>query len=416
MHEIHAFLRKKIRLLMGGSQKPAARRSFQWIFYLAASFYFGAVFLRSILVYRNTPDLIWILGMLLVWAALFASEPLVNSRWSSYSPIYVVVQTILIFLLLSRPGYSDFFATLFAILSMQVGLRLSTRIGSVWIVFCALGMALSLASRYKSEAIALVLLNTAGPVFYSAFSRATRRAQDAHAQNQALAQQLAEANQKLQTYATQLEQLAAARERNRLARDLHDSVTQTVFSMTLTTQSASLLLGRDPGRAEAQLDRLSQLARNALAEMQLLITELRPSATARVDLAATLKSYLASERFSENLSVSLEVQGAQSLRPAEEESLFRIIQEALNNTLKHAHTTKAQVRLHLSEPMWIEIQDFGQGFELPKAQQSKRVGLLSMCERAAEIGWDLQIKTSLGHGTCVRVEKLPDCQRQVRQA
>ena len=296
---------------------------------------------------------------------------------------------------------------------MQVMLHLNTKIGIAWIVLCALGMAVLLAKVYKSQTIALVLLNTVGLVFYSTYSRAIRRAQDTHAQNQALAQELEEANQKLQTYATQLEQLAVVRERNRLARDLHDSVTQTVFSMTLTTQSACLLLERDPVKVEAQLDRLSQLARSALAETQLLITELRPSETIRDGLAVTIKRYLTSGRFSENLSISLEVHGDQSLRPSEEQSLFHIVQEALNNIVKHAQATKAQIRLNLSEPDWIEIEDWGQGFDLQKAQQSGRVGLLSMCERAAEVGWGLQIKTSPGHGTCVRVEKLREEVRQI---
>jgi len=393
--------------------KRLSDRSFQWIYYLAASFYFGAVFLRSILVYRDSPELIWVLGLLLVWLALFASEPGITGRWSSYFSVYLVIQTILAFILLSTPGYSDFFASLFAILSMQVMLHLNTKIGAAWIVLCALGMALLMTKVYKSQTIALVLIYTAANVFYSTYSRATRRAQEAQAQNQVLAQELEKANQKLQTYSTQLEQLAVARERNRLARDLHDSVTQTVFSMTLTAQSASLLLERDPTRVEAQLDRLSQLARNALAEMQLLITELKPEETARGWLAATLRRYLAGGRFPESLSVSLGVQGEGPLRPGEEQGLFHIIQEALNNVVKHAQASEAQVQIHLTEPMWIEVEDQGRGFDLQQAQSSGRVGLLSMHERAAEIGWGLQIITSPGAGTRIRVEKLPEAERQV---
>jgi signal transduction histidine kinase len=413
MNETHTSAGEKTHVPIMDDMTPTSSRSFQRIFYLAASFYFGAVFLRSILIYRDSPELMWVLGMLLVWLAFFTSEPGITRRWSGYFSIYLVIQTILVFILLSTPGYSDFFASLFAILSMQVMLHLHTKIGAAWIVLCALGMALLMAKVYKSQTIALVVIYTAGNVFYSTYSRATRRAQEARAQNQVLAQELEEANQKLQTYATQLEKLAVARERNRLARDLHDSVTQTVFSMTLTTQSASLLLERDSDRVEAQLDRLSQLARNALAEMQLLITELRPEETARGGLAATLRRYLADGRFSENLSVSLEVQGEQPVRPAEEQGLFHIVQEALNNIVKHAQASKARVRLHLSEPMWIEIEDWGQGFDLQQAQSSGRVGLLSMRERAAEIGWGLQIVTSTGAGTRVRVEKLPEADRQV---
>ena len=314
MHKTHTRVGEKIRLLMGSHRKPAASWSFQWIFYLAAGFYFGAVFLRAILIYRESSDFLWVLGILIIWLALFVSEPAITSRWSSYFSIYLAIQTILVFLLLSSPNYPDFFAALFAILSMQVMLHLDARIGVAWIILCALGMFVLLFNVYKSQTIALVLLNTVGLVFYSAFSRAIRRAQDAHAQNQALAQELEEANQKLQTYATQLEKLAVARERNRLARDLHDSVTQTVFSMTLTTQSASLLLARDPNKVEAQLDRLGQLARSALAEMQLLISELKPVETTQGGLAAIIKRYLASGRFSENLSISLEVQGEHSLQ------------------------------------------------------------------------------------------------------
>jgi signal transduction histidine kinase len=413
MNEIITSAGERIRLLIGGNWERSASRSFQWIFYLAASFYFGAVFLRSILIYRESPELLWVLGMLLIWLALLASEPQITRRWSSYFFIYLVIQTFLISILLSTPGYPDFIAALFAVLSMQVMLHLNTRLAAVWIILCAMGMALLMAKVYGSQTIALVLIYTAGNVFYGAYSRATRHAQETHAQNQALAQELKEANQKLQSYSAQLEQLAVARERNRLARDLHDSVTQTVFSMTLTTQSALMLLKRDPGRAAAQLDRLSQLARSALAEMQVLITELKPQEATTGGLTGTLRNYLADDRFSENLSISLEVEGEGSLTPAEEQGLFHIIQEALNNIVKHAQTSEAQVRLHLNEPMWIEIEDCGRGFDLQQAQHRGRVGLLSMRERVAEVGWDLQIRTAPGVGTCIRVQKLLE---KVRQA
>jgi signal transduction histidine kinase len=393
--------------------KRLSDRSSQWIFYMVASFILGAVFLRSILIYRDSPDLLSMLGLLLFSSVLFASEPAISKIWSKYFPICLLLQTGLIFTLLSMPGYPDFFAGLFAILSMQVMLYLSLRIWVVWIALCTLVTALLLVETYEGQTFALVLIYTAGNVFYGFYARATLRAQTARMENLALAQELQEANQKLQAYSTQIEKLVVARERNRLARDLHDSVTQIVFSMTLTTQSALLLLDRDPARVETQLDRLSHLTQNALSEMQLLISELRPEEANKGRLVADLRRYLADGHFPENLSVDLEAQGEQSLELAEEQALFHIIQEALNNIVKHSHTSKAQVRLHLNEPMWIEIEDHGQGFDLQEAQSSGRVGLLSMRERAAEIGWGLQIITSPGAGTRVRVEKLPEAERQV---
>lgn len=395
--------------------KPLSERSSQWIFYVAAGFNFGAVFLRSILVYGGNPELFPILGMLLFWLALFASEPAISDKWSRYFPLYLVLQTGLIFSLLGMPDSADFFAALFVIPSMQVMQRLSSKtwIWGGWIGLCALVTTLLLLKSNGNQAFALVLIYTAGNVFYGFYAKATRQAQITRVENLALARELQEANQELQAYSAQMEQLVVARERNRLARDLHDSVTQTVFSMTLTTQSALLLLEREPFRVRAQLDRLSQLARNALSEMQLLISELKPEETDGKGLVADLRKYLASGHFPEDLSINLEVEGELSLGQVEEQSLFHIIQEALNNIVKHAQTHKAQVRLHLTEPMWIEIEDQGRGFDLGQAQSSGRLGLHSMRERATEIGWDLQISTSPGTGTCVRVKKLPEEVRQL---
>ena len=393
--------------------KRLSGRASQWIFYLVTSFYLGTVFLRSILVYQGSPVLFVALGILFVWSVLLVSEPAISKRWSKYFPIYLALQTGLIFVLLGMPGYTDFFAIPFAILSMQVMFLLNPKIWVVWIGGCALATDLLLMKTYGSQTFALVLLYTAGNVFYGFYARAIRRAQKMHSENLALASELREANQKLRSYSTQVEQLVIAKERNRLARDLHDSVTQTVFSMNLTTQSASLLLERDPERVEAQLDRLNQLARNALSEMQMLISELKPEEAGRGGLATIIRSYLSGGYFPENITIDLEVQGEQTLELTEEQSLFHIIQEALNNIVKHSQASKAQIRIHLAEPIWIEVEDNGTGFDLQQTQSSGRGGLPGMRERAEEIGWGLQIRTSPGVGTCVRVEKLPEEVRQV---
>jgi signal transduction histidine kinase len=385
-----------------------------WIYYLASSLYFGAVFLRSLLVYRHSAVLVQVLGLLLVWLALSVSEPVISRRWSRYFPIYLILQTTLVFVLLVSPLSPDYFATLLAVLSMQVMLRLNPKAGAFWIGLCALIMPLLLVRTYGNyQAIALTLIYTAANVFFGSYTLAMRRAQVARAHNQALAQELREANNQLQAFSTQLEQLTVARERNRLARELHDAVTQTVFSMTLTTQSALLLLDRDPSQVSAQLDRLNQLAQGALSEMQVLISELSPQKVAREGLVPALRRYLAGSRLPENLSVSLQVEGDRPLELAEEQGLFRIAQEALNNIMKHAQASQARIRLCLSEPFWMEIEDEGKGFDLRQAQNSARVGLASMHERAAEIGWHLQITTSPGTGTRIRVEKAPVREGQV---
>ncbi|HLO31370.1 MAG TPA: sensor histidine kinase [Anaerolineales bacterium] len=406
----------KIHTAPGNSRvhedRPSADRPSQWIFNLVASFYFTAVFLRSILVYRDRPELGQILGILLLWLLLGVTQPLISPRWSYYFPFYLTLQTLLVFVLLSSSDLSDFFAALLIILSMQVMLHLSPRVGGLWIGLCALIMVLLFARAYQAQAVALSLIYTAGNVLLGSYALATRRAQAARNHNQELAHEIQAANQQLQTYVAQLEGMAVARERNRLARELHDSVTQTVFSMTLTSQSAGLLLKRDPARVGAQLEHLNKLAQSALAEIQVLVSTLKPERIARGELVPALRQYLTGSRFQEELSVSLEVEGDQPLKELEEQSLFRIAQEALNNTLKHAQVPCAQVRLHLVEPFWMEIEDQGRGFDLQQTRSGGGIGLTSMDERAAEIGWGLQITTSPGAGTRIRVEKKRSAERQ----
>jgi len=385
----------------------------KWIYFLAASFYFTAVFLRSWLVYRGTPNNAQAMTLMLAFLVLAASESFISRRWSGYFPFYLVTQTILVFALFFLPEFSDFYPALLVVVSMQAMLRLKPWIVAAWIGICAVLMIwLYLQTFGMGEAIALALLNTTGYVFFGSYTLMMRRAQAAQDKNQALAVDLEGANDRLQEYSTQQEQLAVARERNRLARDLHDSVTQTVFSMTLTSQSALLLLERDPSQVRTQLERLYLLARSALAEMQVLIAELKPDQGAREGLEAALRRYLADSRFAEKLSVSLEVEGGGQLSPAEEQGLFHIAQEALNNILKHAGASQAQIHLRLATPFWMEIADQGRGFDLGQVPGSGKVGLASMRERAAEIGWELQITSAPGAGTRLRVEKSAMRERQ----
>src|SRR3990172_9567319 len=317
----------------------STNRLSQRIYYLAAALYYIAVLLRTILVYRDSPELGRALGLLLAGLALFISEPAMSRRWSGDFPIYLLVQTTLVFLLLALPGSSDFFAILLGILSMQAMLNLNPKLGAVWIGACALIMGLLIARNYGApQAVAFSLIFTAVNVFQGSFALIIRRKQAAQDQKLELARELQAANRQLHEYSTRLEHLAIARERNRFARELHDSVTQTVFSMTLTTQSALLLFERDPMRVRDQLERLSQLVRSALAEMQALISTLKPEGTTMLGLIPALRRHLADIRIAENLSVSLLVEGERSLTTAEGQALLGIAQEALNNILKHAQT------------------------------------------------------------------------------
>ena len=200
--------------------------------------------------------------------------------------------------------------------------------------------------------------------------------------------------------------LAIVEERNRLARELHDSVTQTIFSMTLASESARILLERDPSRVPARLDRLHELAQSALTEIRSLIFQLRPITVADAGLLPALKQHTLERRRQEGLDVSLHVEGQGELPTDWEAALFRIIQEALNNVVKHARTDKATISLWLKDDVVrLKIEDDGSGFVPASVNSSAAgLGLTSMRERAELIGGIFLLQSESGKGTTIEVE------------
>jgi signal transduction histidine kinase len=305
-----------------------------------------------------------------------------------------------------KPLDPDYFALLFAVLSMQIMQRFDPKPASLWIGLFSIAMFVPLIRLYPSaRAVPFTIVYTAVCVLTAAYSLAARRAVRARTRSQSLADELHRTNHELAIYANRLERLAISTERNRLARELHDSVTQTVFSMTLTTQSAMMLLESDPGQVKDQLNRLYQLSRSATSEMQTLISELRPESFAEGGLPEAIRRHLADGHLPESLSVNLVVEGDEQLDENESMGLFRIVQEALNNVVKHGDTDNAQIRIHLDEPAWVEIEDHGRGFDLDDEKGGRGIGLAGMKERVLEIGWQLQITSAPGKGTRVRVER-----------
>ncbi len=205
----------------------------------------------------------------------------------------------------------------------------------------------------------------------------------------------------------QASQVAALEERNRLARDLHDSVTQTLFSITLTAESAKAMLTRRPEKVEAQVDRLQNLARGALAEMRSLIFQLRPAALQEQGLVAALEKHVAALRTKENFEIELTIEGARRLSDDHEQALYRIAQEAFNNISKHARATKAWVKLVIDDQgATLTIKDNGLGFDAASVlarRDRSSLGLTSMRERTELAGGTYSIESNPGEGTTICV-------------
>jgi signal transduction histidine kinase len=207
----------------------------------------------------------------------------------------------------------------------------------------------------------------------------------------------------------QAQQLAVVKERNRLARDLHDSVTQALYGVTLYAEAAARqLLSGEMDLAAAHLCEIRDTAQESLREMRLLIFELRLPMLQQEGLAAALQARLDAVEGRVGLETEFKAEVDGRLSPEIEEGLYRIAQEALNNTLRHANALSVTVRLHQNaRVVTLEITDDGIGFDPATAQERGGFGLRGMEERAARMGGTLTVRSSPRKGTEIRVEVRP---------
>ena len=199
--------------------------------------------------------------------------------------------------------------------------------------------------------------------------------------------------------------MAAFEERQRLARDLHDSVSQSLYGVTLYAEVAGQLLASgEIEKARQNLSELKEMAMDAMAEMRLLIYELRPSVFAEEGLVVAIQARLDAVEGRVGLKTRLNVVGNISLEPRMEENLYRITQEALHNILKHARAKEASIHIAQDDnSIYLEIADDGVGFDYEKCLDIGCVGLSSMNERAQEIGANLEVISQEGTGTRIIV-------------
>jgi PAS domain S-box-containing protein len=201
----------------------------------------------------------------------------------------------------------------------------------------------------------------------------------------------------------QLTEKAAIEERTRLARDLHDAVSQTLFSASIIAEVLPRLWERNPEEGKKRLEEIRQLTRGALAEMRTLLLELRPSALADTEMNDLIKQLAESITGRTRIPVAVEMKGHCASSPEVKVALYRIAQEALNNVAKHSGATQARVSLDcLPDGVELSISDNGKGFDVNKIPTNS-LGLGIMHERAREIGAFLDIKSKISSGTEIMV-------------
>ncbi|MFI0778467.1 GAF domain-containing sensor histidine kinase [Streptomyces sp. NPDC021212] len=201
-------------------------------------------------------------------------------------------------------------------------------------------------------------------------------------------------------------ELTIAGERARLAHELHDAVSQKLFSLRLTAQAAAALVDRDPARAKEELHQVAALAAEAADELRSAVVELRPAALDEDGLVATLRTQVQVLDRAHTARVTFEALGVRALPAAQEEALLRVAQEALHNALRHADARQVDVTLSRHhQGAVLRVSDDGVGFDpLAVRRAGRHLGLVSMRDRASGVGGGLTVHSAPGKGTVIEME------------
>ncbi len=350
-----------------------------------------------------------LIPIMAVFGLFLVTEPLIRKRISWYPPVYLIIQSILATLAFMIPPRFDFLPVLLIPLTVNAVVSFGYPAGFYWIALFTLALIYPMIESWDGsiEGYIMIVLFLGIYLLSGSFAMQLRKLELSRRENERLFNRLKETHRDLEEYKSQIEDHAAARTRNQMAQELHDSVTQTIFTVSLAAQTATILYKKDPESAKQQVDRMVDLAGGASEEITDLVSLFRPRSVITKGLPAALKA-LAHERSKrDHLKVSVVVSGDRDLSEVTSLGLYRIAQEALNNVSRHAGTDKVELLLNLDDrPSSLDIIDNGRGFELDeRASRSGHFGLAGMTTRASEIGWKFSIESHPGEGTHVHVEE-----------
>lgn len=382
------------------------RRPGAILFLLISYGLWAAVTLRWITEFMEQQHpLTWaISALLLLYGLLLGLEPVLTKGRPARVHIYLAVQTLLVFVASLFYFELDFFAILYMPLCGQATFLLPRREARGWlgllIAFTVVGQVIQFG---WPEALSFIVLYSAALIFIAAFATITIQADTSRQRSEELLADLQDAHAQLQRYAGQAEELATMKERNRLARELHDSVAQTLYGLSIQAEVASRRL--DAGRVEEAQSNLAEIregTQQSLAETRLLIFELQPPILQKEGLAAALRYRLDAVEGRSGLRISSDL-ADDSLPPAVEGALYGIAREALNNVIKHSQASEVHISLLCADGrVQLSISDNGHGFEL--GSEAGGIGLRSMQERAELVNGRFAITSTPGQGTIVNVE------------
>jgi signal transduction histidine kinase len=321
-----------------------------------------------------------------------------SPRWQTH--LYLGIQGALVgALMFLIPGWT-MFPVLYCIFSFQAILYLSPNPGLVWIIIYVLVTAASFAIRIRwTEGPIAIVLYGAVNAFFAAYAYALLRANAARQESQTLLVELQEAHRQLQEYALRAEELAVVEERNRLAREMHDTIGHRLTVASVQLEGAQRLCPSDPEQAAGMIGTVRQQVREALAELRATVAALRTPIEADLQLRSSLKRLITQFEEATGLTVHRVLpEEMPNLPHAHRLALVRTAQEALTNVHKHAGASQVWFFLTIRDKIIsLLVSDDGKGISL--SGEMVGYGLRGLRERAAQLNGELYLEPRQGGGS-----------------
>jgi signal transduction histidine kinase len=317
-------------------------------------------------------------------------------KWGAY--VYTTLQTLLIVGLLAVPPHPLIVVVLFFVLSSEVTMMYPPRLVAAWIALFSLITLVAYWAVTGVDGLMAVPIYIAGYIFFAIFSQQTARAENARAESERLLAELQAAHRQLQEYAAQAEELAVQQERNRLAREMHDTLGHRLTVSSVQLQAAQRLIPSAPERAGEMVGAVLEEIREGLRELRRTVATLRAPVEADLALAPALKRLAGGFEQATGIAVHLTVpDDLPEMIPGQRHALYRGAQEGLTNIQKHANASDAWVELaQLSGAVTLTVRDNGSG--LSSANGVAGFGLHGLRERASQLGGQLSVQTTLDGG------------------
>ena len=338
------------------------------------------------------------LGLSVLFSSLETAY--IFADWTDSSLAHLALPLELIEPLAAAPPVEPFFFLLIPLVLLAWGYgRKGALLGSTWAAVLHVGISLSMLpegglSRLSlSQMLMRIVLLYLVPLIVSILAERERQQ---HAR-------LEKAHQRLRRHAVAMEQLAVSRERNRMARDLHDTLAHSLSALTVQLEALRTLMDNEPAAARAAVDDIADLARRGLEESRKAIQALRSDPVETLGLAGALRETIQGLEARAGFEATLSIAGEESaITPEEAQALYRIAEEALSNVERHAGARQVDVRIDFgADRVDLVVRDDGTGFD-PETVRLERYGLTGMRERAAMIGASVALNSRPGGGTEVR--------------